>query len=116
MKDNEVKDLLAKERTLLAAERTYSAWIRTGIAGLAGGLAIIRFVVFKSETHKILAHIAGQMLIIWGTLLFIFAYTNYRKLTHKLRAHGMEIPLWNLFAITAVLLICAALLMWINLI
>ena len=55
MKNQEIiNNSLAEEPTLLAAERTFSAWIRTALAAMAGGLAVMRLIGFKSEFHSIL--------------------------------------------------------------
>jgi putative membrane protein len=76
--------MLAEERTLLAAERTFSAWLRTALSAMAGGLAILRLISFKSEAHKIAAHILGEMLIFWGCLLIILASLDYKNTRDKL--------------------------------
>lgn len=76
--------ILTEERTLLAAERTFSAWIRTALAAMAGGLAIMRLISFKTESHRIMAHFAGQMLIFWGCVLIVLASIDYKNMHHKL--------------------------------
>ena len=64
MKNQNINDsILAEERTLLASERTYSAWIRTALAAMAGGIAVLRLITFKSDTHQIVAHIMGEYLL-----------------------------------------------------
>ena len=72
------QDMFAQERLALDAERTLSAWLRTGLAAIVGGLGIIRFFVFKRPLHKFLAHSAGQMLLLWGIIVFIVAFREYR--------------------------------------
>lgn len=76
--------MLAEERTLLAVERTFSAWIRTALAAMAGGLTILRLIHFKSDTHRIIAHIIGIMLIFWGCLLIILSSIDYKRMRDKL--------------------------------
>lgn len=76
--------ILAEERTLLAAERTFSAWIRTALAAMAGGLAIIRLIAFKTESHRVMAHLTGQMLIFWGCVLIVLASIDYKNIHNKL--------------------------------
>ncbi|MCL4380616.1 DUF202 domain-containing protein [Candidatus Dependentiae bacterium] len=76
---------LAEERTLLAAERTFSAWIRTALAAMAGGLAILRLITFKTELHRLIAHIMGEMLIVWALLLLIVAAMEYKKTVAQLQ-------------------------------
>ena len=73
MKNQEISDhMLAEERTLLAAERTFSAWLRTALAAIAGGVAILRLISFKTETHRIVAHIIGELLILLGNFTHCF--------------------------------------------
>lgn len=84
MKHHEDSNTLAQERTLLAAERTFSAWLNTALGAMAGGLAILRLLIFKTIFHKILAHIIGNMLIMWGMLLIVFAAIDYKKIAHAL--------------------------------
>ncbi len=80
---------LAKERILLDAQRTVSAWIRTGLAGIGGGFAIFKLISFKVLWHEIVASIIGQVLIIWGALICIFAFYDYHKLIRRLKARDM---------------------------
>src|SRR5271168_467436 len=85
MKNQNISNnVLAQERTLLAAERTFSAWLRTALAAMAGGLAILRLVIFKTETHRIVAHIIGEILIVWACGLVIFSSIDYKKMRDKL--------------------------------
>ncbi|MCL6473409.1 MAG: DUF202 domain-containing protein [Firmicutes bacterium] len=78
MSDTEVRDKLAQIRTLLAAERTFSAWIRTGLAGVGGGLILVKLIPFRSDIHRQAATLSGQLLVIWGASVFIFAFFDYR--------------------------------------
>lgn len=75
---------LAQERTLLACERTFSAWVRTALAAMAGGLAILRLISFKTDLHRMVAHGIGHMLIIWGCLIIILAAMDYKRTHAKL--------------------------------
>jgi len=109
-------DELASERTLLAAERTFSAWIRTGLAGVGGGLAVPRVLKFNSDVHLTVAHLIGALLLIWGASIFIYAIIDYRRTCMRLRHHGpSKNSLRALLLMTAVLLIIAALALWITL-
>lgn len=73
MKNKEITiDQLAQERTLLAGERTFSAWLRTTLASMAGGIAILRLINFKTDTHRIVAHIIGEILILWGCIVIFY--------------------------------------------
>jgi putative membrane protein len=107
-------DRLAMERTLLAAERTLSAWIRTGLAGVGGGLAIARALVFRSEAHQAAAQVVGVFLVLWGAGIFVHAIVDYRRVHVRLtRDRAPKTPLFVLMLMTALLLIFAALVLWI---
>lgn len=107
---------LSQERTLLAAERTFSAWLRTALAAMAGGLAIVRLIVFKTEGHRILGHLAGELLILWGCLVLVLASIDYRKMQNKLTAaKNYKSSQIGYFFIVLPLLIISALLIWITL-
>ena len=70
MHDDLDLDELASKRTVLAAERTFSAWIRTGLAGVGGGLAVARLLIFEKSEHQFMAKLIGALLIRWGASLF----------------------------------------------
>jgi putative membrane protein len=117
MKSHEINtNLLAEERTLLAAERTFSAWLRTALAAMAGGLAIVRLIVFKSELHRIIAHILGETLIVWGCVVILLASIDYRN-THKrlIMAKNYKSSLAGFLITVLPLLLVSALLIWVTL-
>lgn len=113
---NNQENIQSQERTLLAAERTFSAWLRTALAGMAGGLAILRLIAFKTETHRIIAHIIGEILIVWACGLVIFSSIDYKKMRDKLAdvQDTKSYPL-ILFAVILPLLVVSLLLVWITL-
>jgi len=116
MQENFRHEELASERTLLAADRTFSAWIRTGLAGVGGGLAVARVLTFKSFEHQVVAHVMGALLVIWGASIFIYAIIDYRRTCSRLKQEGpSKNSLRALLLMTAVLLIVAALAVWITL-
>jgi len=116
MQEHLGRDELALERTLLAAHRTFSAWIRTGLAGVGGGLAVARVLIFKSYEHQVVAHVIGALLVIWGASIFIYAIIDYRRTCARLMQEGpSKNSLRALLLMTAVLLIVAALVFWITL-
>jgi putative membrane protein len=84
MHENSHETMLAEERTLLASERTFSAWLRTALAAMAGGLAILRLIHFKTDTHRMVAHLIGEILILWGGVLIIFSAIDYKKTRSRL--------------------------------
>lgn len=116
MKNEEINNtLLAEERTLLAAERTFSAWLRTAIAAMAGGLAILRLISFKSESHRILAHIIGETLIFWGLILVVLSSIDYKKTYNKLtKAKNYKSSSVGFFVIVIPLLVMSALLIFVT--
>jgi putative membrane protein len=75
---------LAVQRNRLAAERTFLSWIRTGLAGVGGGVAIIKFLPFKQAAHRQLADWVGQLLVLWGIALFIYAAITYVQTCRRL--------------------------------
>lgn len=110
-------DELAEIRTLLAAERTYAAWVRTGLAGIGGGLAVIKLIFFQTVLHQTVAHLTGQLLIILGGLIFIFAYWNYRGAYQSLDSQGkLTTPglLWILTVVTVILIGISGLVFWLT--
>ena len=117
MKQEEtISTLLAQERTLLAAERTFSAWIRTALAAMAGGLAILRLISFKSETHRIVAHVLGEMLILWGCLLIVLASMDYKRIRMALSSvKNYKSSQIGYLIIVVPLLVMATLVIWVTL-
>lgn len=117
MKNEQISDYaLAEERTLLAAERTFSAWIRTALAAMAGGLAILRLIVFKTDLHRLIAHILGQSLILWGCLIIILSTLDYKKIRNKLMlAQNYKSSNLGFIIIVIPILIMSFLLIWVNL-
>lgn len=109
-------NMLAAERTLLAAERTFSAWIRTALAAMAGGLAILRLVIFKTDLHRIIGHIIGETLIIWGCLLILLSSLDYKKVRDSLTtAKNYKSSQIGLIIIIVPLVIISILLVWVTL-
>jgi len=108
------RDELASVRTLLAAKRTFSAWIRTGLAGVGGGLAIARALVFQSFAHQVAAHVVGGLLVIRGASIYVYAIVSYRRTCVRLAHEGLsKNSLRALMLMTALLLIVAMLVFWI---
>lgn len=78
------RNLLAKERTRFSAERTISSWLRTSLASVGGGFAIVRLLPFELVSHRIMANVIGEILIIWGTIILILSLVDYRRTCKKL--------------------------------
>ncbi|MBI2774445.1 DUF202 domain-containing protein [Candidatus Dependentiae bacterium] len=117
MKNRELSmEMLAEERTLLAAERTFSAWLRTALAAMAGGIAILRLITFKTDFHKIIAHITGETLILWGFIIIILSALDYKKTRRKLDiAKSYKSSSLGFIIIVVPLIIMSALLIWVTL-
>jgi putative membrane protein len=109
------KDILAQERTVLAAERTFSAWIRTALSAMAGGLAILRLIVFKTDLHRIVGHIIGETLIVWGCMIIMLSSIDYKIMRDRLVTQNYKSSQMGLIMIIAPLLIVSILLIWITL-
>ncbi len=108
--------VLAEERTLLALERTYSAWVRTALAAMAGGLAILRLLHFKTDLHRIIAHTIGQTLILWGCLLIVLASIDYKKVRNKLpKVKNFKTSAFGFILIVLPLIVISFLLIWVTL-
>lgn len=96
MKDDESLSLakertfLAVERTRFSAERTLSSWVRTGLTSVGGGFAIIRLIVFQAISHRIIAHIIGEILIIWGIVILIFSLISYKRFCKKIKQEAIK--------------------------
>lgn len=110
------ENVLAEERTLLAAERTFSAWLRTALTAMAGGIAILRLISFKTEFHKLIAHIMGETLILWGCIVIILSIIDYKKIRNKLiNAKSYKSSSFGFLIIVIPLLLISALLIWVTL-
>lgn len=72
----------AVDRTVLANERTYAAWIRTGLAALAAGIAIEKFLVDVMPTWSIRS--IAIILILFSAIAFCLAAWRYTHLGIKL--------------------------------
>lgn len=117
MKNQEINNnILAEERTLLASERTFSAWLRTALAAMAGGLAILRLIVFKTDLHRIIAHVIGETLIVWGCLIIVLSALDYKRMQDKLVvAKNFKSSQIGFIIIVVPLLIISTLLIWVTL-
>lgn len=101
--DGNTRTALAQERNLLANDRTFLAWIRTGLAGVGGGIVIIRYLTFHSESHQILAKLAGVVFVLWSIAIFILALVGYRRSHKKLKLKDAAFP-GSIFIVTLLVL------------
>jgi len=108
------RNLLAHERTQLAVERTFLAWLRTGLTSVGIGIAIARLIIFENVHHEYLANIVGQLLVLWGVAIFIFALVSYQRTNRKLNQTFPYTSSYIGLAIaTLVLIILSLVLFWI---
>jgi len=106
---------LAKERNKMANDRTFLSWIRTGLAFVGGGIAIIRFLSFVHFTNALISKITGQILIVGGIAVFIFALINYKNSCIKLKLENADTgSIWMARAMVCMLAILSALLLFIT--
>lgn len=76
----DLRDELAKERTVMANERTLLAYIRTAIMLLASGITLIKLL--SVETELILL---GWALIPLSVTIAAVGYKRYRKVMKELK-------------------------------
>jgi len=98
----------ALDRTVLANERTYTAWIRTGLASLAAGVAIEKFMVDALPDWTIRS--IAIILIIYSVIAFIIAAWRYSHLGLKLVHIDVKSIPTVVMTGASVLLICCSLL------
>lgn len=108
------RDILARERTRYAAERTLSAWIRTGLASVGGGFAMIRFLVFENAQHRMMAKVIGEVLIIWGICIMIFALYDYKANVEKLGGFLSKRHRWWVTATISIFVVVSLFLLFIS--
>ena len=104
---------LALERNLMAAQRTFTSWIRTGLAGVGGGVALTKILSFSHLAHQVLANLIGQLLILWGVLIFIFAFIGYGRTCSKLLLEdkSLNTSFWGICIISITLIVVSIILL-----
>ncbi len=99
---------LARDRTALATERTYAAWVRTGLAGLAGGLGVAKFI--DGGVSPMVVRVIAALLIALAIVSFILAAWRYMSLCKKLKTLDIAlIPHQVVVFISAFLVVCSGL-------
>ena len=97
---------LALDRTVLANERTYAAWIRTGLAALAAGLGIAKFMTGLMPLWSIL--IIAAVLIGFSGVAFLLAAWRYRHLHIKVSHLEVDaVPLAMTRSLSLLLMCCS---------
>jgi len=98
----------AVDRTVLANERTYAAWIRTGLAALAAGVAIEKFMADVMPDWTIRA--IAMVLIVFSAAAFLAGAWRYTHL--GIRLEGVEVravPAILTTGVSVVLALCSLL-------
>ena len=108
------RNKLANERTLLASERTFLSWLRTGLTSIGIGIAIARLLIFNNPQKEYIADLIGQLLIVWGIIIFIFSLISYRRSYKKLNPSINNFyALTGLTFLTSLLILLSCVLFWI---
>ena len=93
---------LALDRTILANDRTYQAWIRTGLALLASGLGVARFL--KEEMALWIILLISSVLLLLSALAFLQAGWRYSHINIRLTSLDVETrPSWQMWAMSILL-------------
>lgn len=96
----------ALDRTILANERTYAAWIRTGLAALAAGIAIEKFLAGVMPVWSLRS--IAMILILFSAVAFFLAAWRYTHLGVKLsRADVRAVPVIVTSGTSIVLALCS---------
>jgi putative membrane protein len=96
------------DRTVLANERTYAAWLRTGLAALAAGVAIEKFMVETMPEWGIRS--IAMILIAFSALAFGLAGWRYTHLGIKLGNIDVRmVPAPVTTLLSALLVLCSVL-------
>lgn len=98
----------ALDRTVLANERTYAAWLRTGLAALAGGIAIEKFMVEAMPTWTI--RCIAMILITFSAVAFGLAGWRFTHLGIRLRGADVRMVPSQITTLVSVLLVGCSLL------
>ena len=119
-----VKNEESRNKRYYACRRTNAACIRANIFCMVENSpcsdcrwrVILRLISFKSDIHRIIAHVIGEMLIFWGIILIILSSIDYKKTRQKLMiASSYKSSPFGFVIIVFPLLIMCALLIWVTL-
>lgn len=84
-KCRDLKDELAKERTVMANERTLLAYVRTAIMLLASGITLIKLLRVNQELR-----ILGWLLIPLAIVVAVTGYIRYSRIHRDLKKVDSE--------------------------
>ncbi|HZW60687.1 MAG TPA: hypothetical protein VFF04_00515, partial [Candidatus Babeliales bacterium] len=85
------------------------------LAAMAGGIAILRLIIFRSETHRMIGHVIGETLILWGCLIIILSSIDYKRTRDKVHVRSYKSSKLGFLIVVIPLLIVSVLLVWITL-
>ncbi len=106
----EERNKLAKERNQLAAERTLTAWIRTSLASVGGGFAILRLLEFQEYSHRVIADLVGELLILLGIFILAFSLIDYKKRVDELKImHSHRHNIWLVITVITLMVVSSLL-------
>lgn len=94
----------ADYNTILANERTFAAWLRTGLASLATGLGVERFLGGVISDPVIRA--ISMSLLSFSVMVFILGAWRYRYVGSLIKSHksaGAPFPIVLLLSILLVI-------------
>jgi putative membrane protein len=94
MKNENISDHLANERTFLA-------WIRTAIGIMAFGFVVVKFSLFVKQLTLLLGKenvvqqrgysaIMGILLVIVGSLISIMAFIRFKKIEKRINENSFQ--------------------------
>ena len=97
---------LAVDQTVLANERTWLSWLRTGLALLAGGLAVARFM--KTALPDVTALLVSSLLVVLSIAVFLLAAWRYGSIHLRMAQLDIDaMPARTAYAISGFLALCA---------
>ena len=97
----------AVDRTLMAEERTFSAWMRSGLAAEGAAVAIVKML--PDSEPRWLVHLLGIILSVVGAIAFAIGFWGYRAGSrYWSAAMPRAIPLWLMGVLTVLLMVGAA--------
>lgn len=83
-KNREIRDQMAKQRTIFANERTLMAYLRTAMTVSVGGFAAIKF------SNDLYLEVIGFILIPFGILLGVYSFIRYRNKQRLIEDHHQD--------------------------
>jgi len=99
---------LALDRTVLANERTYQAWLRTGMAAMASGLGIVKFLHTDLPLWVLLS--VGTLMMVLSAGIFLLAAWRYNHFHVRVRHLDIDtVAAWKLTLTSFLLAGCAIL-------